>query len=99
MISPAHQRRGVGRKLLSSVLAKSDAEKVPVFLTSSYEAHLLYINLGFVDFGPDFRVDNEAWARRIMNLEKELGIDESTRLRDPCTGLFEVENCMVRWAK
>lgn len=99
MINPAHQRRGIGAKLLSSVLAKSDAEKLPSFLTSSAEAHPLYTRLGFVDFGPDFRIDNEGWARRIMELEEKLAVDESSRLGDPCIGLFEVENCMVRWAK
>jgi GNAT superfamily N-acetyltransferase len=99
MISSAHQRRGIGAKLLSSVLAKSDADNLPTFLTSSAEAHPLYTKLGFVDFGPDFRIDNEGWARRIMALEEELGVIESRRLRDPCTGLLEVENCMVRWAR
>ncbi|EEA22467.1 hypothetical protein EYB25_005260 [Talaromyces marneffei] len=99
MINPAHQRRGIGAKLLSAVLAKSDAEKLPTFLTSSAEAHPLYMKLGFVDFGPDFRIDNEGWARRIMELDEELGVDENRRLRDKCLGLFEVENCMVRWAK
>ena len=48
---------------------------------------------------PVCSIDNEGWAKRIMELEKRLGVDESKRLRDPCTGLFEVENCMVRWAK
>lgn len=99
MINPAHQRRGIGAKLLSTVLAKSDAEHLPSFLTSSAEAHPLYSKLGFVDFGPDFKIDNEGWARRIMEVEEEHGVDESKRLRDPCTGLFEVENCMVRWAQ
>lgn len=98
MINPAHQRRGIGAILLSTVLAKSDAEHLPSFLTSSAEAHPLYSKLGFVDFGPDFKIDNEGWARRIME-EEEHGVDESKRLRDPCTGLFEVENCMVRWAQ
>jgi GNAT superfamily N-acetyltransferase len=99
MINPAHQRRGIGAKLLSAVLAKSDAEKLPTFLTSSMEAHPLYTKLGFVDFGPDFRIDNEDWARRIMELEEQLGVDESRRLKDRCVGLYEVENCMVRWAQ
>lgn len=99
MISPTHQRRGIGAKLLSTVLAKSDTEHLPSFLTSSAEAHSLYTKLGFVDFGPDFRIDNEGWARRIMEVEEGLGVDESKRLKDPCIGLFEVETCMVRWAR
>ncbi|KUL86960.1 hypothetical protein ZTR_05763 [Talaromyces verruculosus] len=77
MISPTHQRRGIGAKLLSTVLAKSDTEHLPSFLTSSAEAHPLYTKLGFVDFGPDFRIDNEGWARRIMEVEEGLGVDEN----------------------
>ncbi|EED15655.1 conserved hypothetical protein [Talaromyces stipitatus ATCC 10500] len=98
MIDPAQQRRGIGQKLLSAVLAKSDAENLPTFLTSSTEAHPLYVKLGFVDIGPEFRIDNEAWASRIMELEREIGVDERMRLKDECVGLYEVENCMVRWA-
>ncbi|KAH8695505.1 acyl-CoA N-acyltransferase [Talaromyces proteolyticus] len=99
MIDPAHQRKGIGQRLLSAVLAKSDAEGIPTFLTASAESHALYEKLGFVDIGPAFRIDNEAWAREVLMRESVLGMEVNTKLEEQCRELSEVENCMVRWVR
>lgn len=99
MIDPKYQRKGIGQKLLATVLEKSDTEKIPTFLVSSAEAHGLYKKLGFSDIGKDFGIDNEAWAREMMKIEQGLGMDEKRRFLEECKGLNEMENYMVREAK
>lgn len=98
MVDPAHQRKGIGAKLLSTVLERSDVERKPTFLVASAEAHALYSKLGFVDLGV-FKIDNEAWSREVLDLERNLGIDVDRRFEEECKGLYEVESYMVRWAK
>lgn len=98
MVEPVHQRKGVGAKLLSIVLERSDAERKPSFLVASAEAHALYSKLGFVDLGV-FKIDNEAWSREVLDLEQKLGINADQKFEEECKGLYEVERYMVRWAK
>lgn len=98
MVDPVHQRKGVGAKLLSTVLERSDAEGRPTFLVASAEAHALYSRLGFVDLGV-FEIDNEAWSREVLDLERKLCMDVDKSFEEECKGLYEVERYMVRRAK
>ena len=77
MIHPAHQRKGIGAALLSAVMAKADAEQLPSFITASREAHGLYLKLGFEDIGEGWAIDNAGWLERVIQREKELGMDVS----------------------
>jgi hypothetical protein len=105
MVSPTHQRRGIGRKLLSAALHISDNERMPTFLISSAEALSLYNSLGFQQLGT-WTIDNAAWAARIAALEKErnmapaaeTGLTVATaQLEEQFRGIREVESYMVRW--
>jgi GNAT superfamily N-acetyltransferase len=98
MVDPTHQRKGIGAKLLSTVLSESDVYNCPTFLTSSAEAYSLYKNMGFEGLG-EFIIDNEAWAKEILKIEQNIGIEYDKGLETYCKGLFEVETCMVRWAR
>lgn len=98
MVDPVHQRKGVGAKLLSTVLERSDAESRSTFLVASAEAHALYSRLGFVELGV-YTIDNEAWSKEVLGIERRLGMDVDKRFEDECKGLHEVERYMVRWAR
>ncbi|KAL7782052.1 acyl-CoA N-acyltransferase [Trichoderma afarasin] len=95
MIDPDYQRKGIGGKLLGAVLEKSDGEKVPTFLMSSAESRGLYGKMGFEILGT-WRVDNGAWAGRVVELEKGLGIVGREGLEEEFRGVGEVEDVMVR---
>lgn len=96
MVHPLHQRRGVGAKLLSTVLATGDHEQVPVFLVASAEARGLYARLGFQDLGV-WTINNEHWAWRIASREAELEIEGNNDLGEQLRGVGEEERSMVRW--
>ncbi|KAL7929888.1 acyl-CoA N-acyltransferase [Trichoderma chlorosporum] len=98
MIDPEHQRRGIGGKLLAAVLERSDAERVPTFLMSSAESRGLYGKMGFEMLGT-WRVDNGDWARRLVEVERGLGMDGNEGLEERYRGVGEIEDVMVRWAR
>ncbi|KAL7907844.1 acyl-CoA N-acyltransferase [Trichoderma velutinum] len=98
MINPDYQRKGIGGKLLSAVLERSDEERVPTFLMSSAESRGLYGKMGFEILGT-WRVDNGDWARRLAEVEKGLGIAGNEGLEEEFRGVGEVEDVMVRWVK
>lgn len=98
MIDPAHQRRGVGKKLLETLTSQSDADGLPTALISSAEAYGLYKKLGFEDQG-QFPIDNGHWAKLMTEHEKSLGITGNEGLGQKFEGMKEVENLMVRWPR
>lgn len=98
MISPDYQRRGVGGKLLAAVLKQGDEEGIPTFLASTAESIGLYSRMGFESLGT-WPIDNEYWAGRVVDLEKELGIAGHEGLQETFKGVKEVEDVMVRWPK
>ncbi|KAL7942874.1 acyl-CoA N-acyltransferase [Trichoderma barbatum] len=98
MIDPDHQRKGIGGKLLAAVLERSDKEKVPTFLMSSAESRGLYGKMGFEILGT-WRIDNGDWARRVVEVERELRITGNEGLEDKFRGVGEIEDVMVRWVK
>ncbi|KAL6900420.1 acyl-CoA N-acyltransferase [Trichoderma evansii] len=98
MINPDYQRRGVGGRLLAAVLKQSDEEGIPTFLASTAESIGLYSRNGFESLGT-WPIDNEYWAGRIVDLEKELGIAGHEGLQETFKGAREVEDVMVRWPK
>lgn len=51
MVDPDHQRKGIGAKLLRTVVDVSDDGKLPNFLVASAEGYELYKRLGFEDLG------------------------------------------------
>ncbi|PTB63404.1 acyl-CoA N-acyltransferase [Trichoderma citrinoviride] len=98
MIDPAYQRKGIGRQLLAAVLERSDEEGIPAFLMSSAESRGLYGQMGFGILGT-WRVDNGAWAGRIVEVERRMGMDGDEGLVEEYEGVGEVEDVMVRWAR
>lgn len=93
MIRPSHQRRGIGRALLSTALRRgADAEGIPAVIVSSAESVGLYRALGFVSLG-SFRLDNGYWAREAARV---LPRGEGAMLVERYDGVFEVEDVMVR---
>ncbi|KAL6854510.1 acyl-CoA N-acyltransferase [Trichoderma novae-zelandiae] len=98
MIDPAYQRRGIGSKLLAAVLERSDSAKIPAFLMSSAESRGLYGKMGFESLGT-WTVDNGAWAGRIAEVERGLGMGGREGLVEEFAGVGEVEDVMVRWAR
>ncbi|KAH7305315.1 acyl-CoA N-acyltransferase [Stachybotrys elegans] len=98
MISPEWQRRGVGTKLLNTVLAQADAEGIPCYIVSSAESQNLYLKSGFEDLGT-WHIDNEHWAKEIVHTEKELDMQGNEWLVEEFAGVGEVEKCMVKWPK
>jgi ribosomal protein S18 acetylase RimI-like enzyme len=98
MTDPKHQRRGIGKKLLGSVVAESDAAGVPAFIVSSIAARALYTNLGFEGL-ETFPIDNAYWASEIAKHEQELGLTGNEGLIQKCEGLEEADTCMVRWPR
>jgi GNAT superfamily N-acetyltransferase len=97
MIDPAHQRHGIGGKLLSAVLQKATDEKLATFLMSSAESFGLYTRLGFGDLGR-WVVDNGYWMREVAAREEEMTILGGSGFgrRDVYEGVWEVENVMVK---
>ncbi|KAH8890332.1 acyl-CoA N-acyltransferase [Thozetella sp. PMI_491] len=95
MVHPDQQRKGIGKKLLSSVVAKSDAEGIPSFIVASAEAYGLYAKLGFEDLGT-FPLDNGYWAKEITDLEKKLDIKGNEDFAQTWAGKKELERYMVR---
>ncbi|KAL7812123.1 acyl-CoA N-acyltransferase [Trichoderma aethiopicum] len=98
MIDPGYQRQGIGRNLLAAVLERSDREGIPTFLMPSAESRGLYGKMGFEILGT-WRVDNGAWAGRIAEVERGLGMCGSEGLVEEYEGVGEVEDVMVRWAR
>lgn len=98
MIDPAHQRRGIGNKLLSTVLQKADEEGLPASLTSSVESHGLYLKLGFEDV-EEFNIDNGDWMRQVRECEIQNGLPPSDDLVEMYDGVTETEHVMVRRAR
>jgi GNAT superfamily N-acetyltransferase len=98
MINPDYQRRGIGGKLLTEVLKRSDEERISIYLASTAESIGLYSRMGFESLGR-WPIDNEYWAGRIVGLEKELGIAGHEELQERFKGVGEVEDVMVRWPK
>jgi N-acetylglutamate synthase-like GNAT family acetyltransferase len=98
MVDPNHQKKGIGTKLLADVVAKSDEERIPTYIVSSFESHGLYAKLGFEDL-EEFPIDNEYWARQIEETELGLGITDSKGLAEKCQGMREVDTGMIRWPR
>ncbi|KAF9874963.1 acetyltransferase [Colletotrichum karsti] len=96
MVDPEHQRKGIGAKLLRSVVDISDAERVPTFLVASAEGYGLYKRLGFEDLGT-WEIDNGYWAKEIVEHEKQLGIAGNEGLVGKFGGTKEIEKYMMRW--
>ncbi|KAM5345190.1 hypothetical protein ACJ41O_011052 [Fusarium nematophilum] len=98
MVHPSHQRKGIGRHLLASVIDKADADLAPTMIVSSSEGHGLYRKMGFRTLGT-WEIDNELWAGKIAEHEARLGINGSHRLQEECRGMKEVEDLMIRLPK
>lgn len=96
MIDPAHQKQGIGRMLLSTVLEKARRGKLATFLASSAESFGLYTALGFVDLGR-WVVDNGFWMSEVGRREEMGIVPEGERERGKMyEGVWEVENVMVK---
>ncbi len=98
MVHPNHQRKGIGRKLLGTVAAKSDTSGIPTFIVASAEAHQLYDTLGFEGLGA-FQVENGYWAKEVVKHEQKLGIEGNENLGQKYEKLEEVGTYMVRWSQ
>lgn len=98
MVHPDHQRKGIGHKLLSEVISRSDELGVPTFIVSSAEAYALYGRLGFQDL-ETFSIDNGYWAQEVVSLEEKLGIHGNEGLAKQYEGVEEVERYMIRSPK
>lgn len=98
MVSPSHQKQGIGATLLRLVLQQSDEAKVPTVLVSSAEGMALYRRLGFKELAT-WRVDNGTWAKRIVERMKEIGVEDEEGLVEMYRGVDEVETYMVRWVE
>lgn len=102
MIDPAHQRRGIGSKLVKTVLAVADEAGIATHLVSSAESRSMYAKVGGFESLKSWTVDNGYWAREVARLERELGIfnvgneGEEGELERAFEGVTEVEDCMVR---
>ncbi|EEU41442.1 uncharacterized protein NECHADRAFT_83526 [Fusarium vanettenii 77-13-4] len=92
MVHPSHQRSGVGGRLLSSALAKADADSAPTLVTSSAEGHGLYLKHKFRSLGKTWPVDNAQWAGEAAKLDSNLRPDFVAA----CSDLYEEEDCMIR---
>ena len=95
MILPTHQRRGIGGQLLRAVTDQGDKEGIPTLIVSSAESHGLYLKLGFEDLG-QWTIDNGAWAKKIQEKERSLGMEVTNDLADKYEGAEEVECVMIR---
>lgn len=97
MIDPAHQRKGVGRKLMEAILAESDAAGLSTMLLSSRESYPLYRKLGFEELGK-WTIANEYFAEEIVKIEAEQGITSDPELVENTRGIREEEAYMIRKA-
>lgn len=97
MVDPNHQRKGIGRALLASVIQEADRLGIDTYIISSREAHGLYEELGFETLRT-WILDNGFWAKEIEKHEEELGM-EGQGLATKFDGVQEVESCMIRRAK
>ncbi|KAF5008503.1 hypothetical protein FDECE_5236 [Fusarium decemcellulare] len=99
MVDPAHQRKGIGGRLLKSVIDKADADGAPTVIVSSAEGHGLYLRNSFRVLGT-WAIDNERWAGEIAKREGDIPelADRKSRelLVRRCRGMREVEDCMIR---
>lgn len=96
MVSPSHQRRGIGKLLLGEVLSTADHKSFPTFIVSSRESHNLYLKLGFQDLA--YRhIDNGTWAKEVYRIEQQLGNSACDELPKKYSGVVEDEHLMVRW--
>ncbi|KZL79791.1 gnat family acetyltransferase [Colletotrichum incanum] len=98
MVDPKHQKKGVGAKLLQTIIEISDAERIPTFLVASAEGYNLYKRLGFQDLGT-WTIDNDYWSKKIVQHEQKLGIVGNERLIEQYRGVNEVERYMMRWRR
>lgn len=98
MISPNHQNQRIGTALLNAVLRESDKAGFPTVLVSSAEAMALYRRAGFKEL-LTWRIDNEAWAKRIVERMREEGLEDGEGLVRMYRGVEEVETYMVRWSE
>lgn len=96
MVDPHHQRKGIGAKLLKSVIDISDGDEIPTFLIASAEGYGLYKKLGFEDLGT-WTIDNDYWSKEIAQHEGGLGITGNESLAETYRGIHEVEKYMMRW--
>ncbi|KAJ0381821.1 hypothetical protein COL922a_013776 [Colletotrichum nupharicola] len=96
MVDPKYQRKGIGAKLLRTVIDISDAERVSTFLVASAEGYGLYKRLGFEDLGT-WTIDNGRWAKEIVQHERNLGLNGNETLFERFAGTQEVEKYMMRW--
>lgn len=96
MVVPKYQRKGIGAKLLRTVIDISDSERVPTFLVASAEGYGLYKRLGFEDLGT-WTIDNGRWAKEIVQHERDLVLTGNERLSERFAGTQEVEKYMMRW--
>ncbi|KAM0346709.1 hypothetical protein ACHAPU_005424 [Fusarium lateritium] len=96
MVHPQHQRKGIGSLLLQTVTDKADAVNAPMLIVSSIEGHGLYKKHGFESLGT-WEIDNEAWAHKIVQHEKEIGYTDGViDLEGKCRGMRESEDSMIR---
>ncbi|KAF6807156.1 hypothetical protein CSOJ01_08344 [Colletotrichum sojae] len=95
MVDPDHQRKGIGAKLLRTVVEASDDQKVPTFLMASAEGYGLYKRLGFEDLGT-WTIDDDFWSKEIVQHERKLGISGNEKLAEQYEGVREIERYMIR---
>ncbi|GKT41227.1 uncharacterized protein ColSpa_01408 [Colletotrichum spaethianum] len=98
MVDPEHQRKGIGAKLLQTVIDISDAERLPTFLVASAEGYCLYRRLEFEDLGT-WTIDNDHWSKEIFRHEQKLGIAGNEQLIEQYRGTKEIERYMMRWMR
>lgn len=80
---------------MKEVLARTDAEGIPVFLFSGRESQGLYTKLGFKTLG-SWTIDNGYWAKEIEQHEQTLGMTGNPGLGKKFEGFTEDESLMVR---
>ena len=98
MIDPAHQRLGIGGKLLAAAVAHSDAQGLPTFIVASDTALALYRRHGFEALRA-WEIDNGHWARELVRRQRELGMEEDKGLVRQFEGKREVDTAMIRWPR
>ena len=98
MIDPAHQRRGIGGKLLGAAVAHSDAQGLPTFIVASDAALALYRRHDFEALRA-WEIDNGYWAGELVRRQRELGMEEDEDLVRQFEGKREVDTAMIRWPR
>jgi predicted N-acetyltransferase YhbS len=97
MVDPAHQRQGIGKRLMKAVLRQVEQDSLPTYIVSSRESHDLYLQLGFRSLAYR-RIDNEAWAKQVYSIEVEAGKPTNPELAAQYRGIAEDEHLMVKAA-